>query len=190
MHAWYLGGIDHRPFLHLFEMSDSALATLESGRSNAESRSGSTSTWISRSRIPVGLASPTPGVRSMRSSSSRATARRTRSGTSPRTVTAIMGGRTAASRTTGDSAPAGRAAAARFTSLVISSTFRPTSSTVGSSSTQMKLMPSLEVLDMMSTSSMLLSSSSIGAVTSCSISSADAPGMRVTTLAAPIGTIG
>ena len=28
MHAWYLGGIDHRPFLHLFEMSDSALATL------------------------------------------------------------------------------------------------------------------------------------------------------------------
>jgi hypothetical protein len=24
MHAWYLGGIDHRPFLHLFEMSDSA----------------------------------------------------------------------------------------------------------------------------------------------------------------------
>jgi hypothetical protein len=28
MHAWYLGGIDHRPFLHLFEMSDSALAVL------------------------------------------------------------------------------------------------------------------------------------------------------------------
>lgn len=28
MHTWYLGGIDHRPFLHLFEMSDSALAAL------------------------------------------------------------------------------------------------------------------------------------------------------------------
>ncbi|WP_164146494.1 DUF1203 domain-containing protein [Stenotrophomonas maltophilia] len=28
MHAWYLGGIDHRPFLPLFEMSDNALAAL------------------------------------------------------------------------------------------------------------------------------------------------------------------
>ena len=28
MHTWYLGGIDHRPFLHLFEMSDCALAAL------------------------------------------------------------------------------------------------------------------------------------------------------------------
>ena len=28
MHTWYLGGIDHRPFLHLFELSDSALAAL------------------------------------------------------------------------------------------------------------------------------------------------------------------
>lgn len=28
MHAWYLGGIDHRPFLHLFEKSDTALAAL------------------------------------------------------------------------------------------------------------------------------------------------------------------
>ncbi|WP_242899959.1 DUF1203 domain-containing protein [Stenotrophomonas maltophilia] len=28
MHAWYLGGIDHRPFLRLFEKSDTALAAL------------------------------------------------------------------------------------------------------------------------------------------------------------------
>jgi hypothetical protein len=28
MHAWYLGGLDHRPFLHLFEKSDTALAAL------------------------------------------------------------------------------------------------------------------------------------------------------------------
>jgi hypothetical protein len=27
MHAWYLGGIDHRPFLHLFERA-TALAAL------------------------------------------------------------------------------------------------------------------------------------------------------------------
>ncbi|HEL3180384.1 TPA: DUF1203 domain-containing protein [Stenotrophomonas maltophilia] len=28
MHAWYLGGLDHRPFQHLFEKNDTALATL------------------------------------------------------------------------------------------------------------------------------------------------------------------
>jgi hypothetical protein len=28
MHSWYLGGLDHRPFQHLFEKSDSALAAL------------------------------------------------------------------------------------------------------------------------------------------------------------------
>lgn len=28
MHTWYLGGLDHRPFQHLFEKSDSTLAAL------------------------------------------------------------------------------------------------------------------------------------------------------------------
>ncbi len=62
--------------------------------------------------------------------------------------------------------------------------------TEGSSSTQMKLIPSLEVLWMREMSSTSAISSSMRAVTSCSISSGEAPGIRVVMLAPPTGTIG
>ena len=139
--------------------------------------------------MPVAFACATPSIPSRRSSRSRATARSTASGASPRTPTASEGGRTAASRTTGASAPSGRSVT-RFTSLVTSSTLRPVSSTDASNSTQMKLSPSREVLLTTSMSSMSASSSSIGAVTSCSTSSAEAPGITVVMLAPPTGTIG
>ncbi|MCZ7686872.1 MAG: hypothetical protein M5U28_52255 [Sandaracinaceae bacterium] len=139
--------------------------------------------------MPVDTACATPSMRSRRSSRSRATARSTDSGASPRTPTAIMGGRTAASRTTGGSAASGRLAT-RFTSFVSSRTLRLVSVTEASNSTQMKLTPSRDVLSTTSTSSRSAISSSMGAVTSCSTSSGDAPGSTVVMLAPPTGTSG
>ena len=53
MHTWYLGGIDHRPFLHLFEKSDTALAALGIQRRWAGAHGGHP--------CRVGLSDPPPG---------------------------------------------------------------------------------------------------------------------------------
>ena len=74
----------------------------------AASRSGSTSTRNSRSRMPLRHVPDTPGSRSIRSAMSLPTWRSTTSGTSPRIATAIVGKSTFTSRTTGRSASSGR----------------------------------------------------------------------------------
>ena len=158
----------------LAALKRSESVTAVSGSRYAARRSGSTSTRNSRSRMPLRQMPDTPGRRSIRSARSLPTWRRTTSGTSPRTATAMVGKSTLTSRTTGRSASTGKSSR-RLISFEISMIALVMSST---SSSKWKLTyetPSFETPQISSTLSTSPTAFSIGIVTSCSISSGDAP---------------